>query len=535
MLLKAAAGFAACLGLASFALAAPCTGPQPLQFRTQFHPDAAAYTELGKWFGDHKQYPCAIEAFRAGLVLQPDSAELSYLLGLTFYTTGDAKSAIVPLQQAVQSMPKVIQPHLILGAAFEELHRGDNAKAEYETALGIDPRSATALEGLSKLFLAEGRYTAVTSLLRGAPLDEALTLNLAHAYGQLRMLDQAEGILVPALRANPSSLPVTNALVTVYINQTRYLEALQLAEKSARLHPNSTEAQSLYLHVLVVNRELDKARPLAKTLLAEHSHDFEALYLNGVLERVEGQYAPARRHLEEAITLNPAHFNSRYNLGIVLAELNDPAGAKEQLEKALALGAAGSEPQVRYRLSMVLHTLGDDEQAEEQSRLTEKGLQTLADNTRAFGKSAQAEAALKAGDSQQAVALYREAVDATPNDAFLNFKLAMTLDRAGDTTDELAALQQVIKLDPGFALAENQIGYLASRDRDFATAERHFRLAVRAAPGFAEGWVNLAATLGMESRFLEGLEAVSNAIKLDPRNSQGLQVRQKLRAAQGQR
>lgn len=97
--------------------------------------------------------------------------------------------------------------------------------------------------------------------------------------------------------------------------------------------------------------------------------------------------------------------------------------------------------------------------------------------------------------------MYREAVDATPNDALLNFKLAMVLDRAGDTVAEKAALQQVIKIDPGFALAQNQIGYLASRDGDFAAAEEHFRLAVRAAPGFAEAWVNLAATLGVESRY----------------------------------
>jgi Flp pilus assembly protein TadD len=100
MFLKAAVGFAACFGVFSFANGASCAGPQALEFQAHLHPDAATYTELGKWFGNQRQYSCAIEAFRAGLQLAPDSAELSYLLGLTLYTTGDSQAAIAPLQHA---------------------------------------------------------------------------------------------------------------------------------------------------------------------------------------------------------------------------------------------------------------------------------------------------------------------------------------------------------------------------------------------------------------------------------------------------
>jgi tetratricopeptide (TPR) repeat protein len=116
----------------------------------------------------------------------------------------------------------------------------------------------------------------------------------------------------------------------------------------------------------------------------------------------------------------------------------------------------------------------------------------------------------------------------------LNFKLAMALDGAGDSVAEQAALQQAIRIDPSFALAHNQIGYLASRDGDLATAEEHFRLAVRAAPGYADAWLSLAATLGMESKFPEALDAVGNAIKLDRSNDQALQLRQALKHAQTQ-
>jgi Flp pilus assembly protein TadD len=285
MLQKGALALAACLGAVPFAMGASCTGPQVLEFQAHVHPDAATYTELGKWFGDHKQYPCAIEAFRAGLLLAPDSAELSYLLGLNLYMTGDPKTAIAPLQQSVQGMPKVAEPHLLLGAAFEELQLRDKAKVEYEAALRVDPHSAKALNGLSNLFLADSNYIAVVDLLRSAPLDETLAMDLAQAYVQIRMLDQAAQILAQALRTNPSSLRLANALATVYVNQARFREAMQVAEKSVRRHPDSMEAQSLHLRVLVLNRDRDTARALAKKLLAAYPHDFEVLYLNGKLER----------------------------------------------------------------------------------------------------------------------------------------------------------------------------------------------------------------------------------------------------------
>lgn len=85
-------------------MGAACTGLQFIEFRTHYHPDDATYIELGKWFGNCKQYPRIIDAFRAGLLLAPDSTELFYLLGLTLYTSGDPKAAIAPLQQSIQGM-----------------------------------------------------------------------------------------------------------------------------------------------------------------------------------------------------------------------------------------------------------------------------------------------------------------------------------------------------------------------------------------------------------------------------------------------
>jgi Flp pilus assembly protein TadD len=534
ILVKAGWLLAACVGATPFVRAA-CVGPQPLQARLQAHPDAATYVELGAWFGDRHRYDCAVQAYRAALKFDPDSGQLQYLVGLSLYFSGHAADAVGPLQRSIELAPEILKPHLILGAALDQLQRAEEARAQWVAALKIDPHSVIAFDGLSKNLIAARDYISVIALLRSAaaPRDEKLTLDLAMALGQAGMLDDAADTLTQALAKVPSSLPLSDALVTILVKQARFSEAAQVAEKSMRLRPRDLNAKKLYLHVLVLNDDVDVAGPLAGKLLVTAPHDFDVLYLNGVLERLSGKYAAARAHLEEAISLNPNHYNSRYNLGVVLAELGDAKGARVQLEKALELGA--TEPEVRFKLAAVLRTLGETQLAQEQLKLYQQERQAQADRSIAASKAAQAVKAVAAKDMPKAVALYREAVAASPRDALLAYKLAMALDSTGDTAGERTVLEQVVKLDPSFALAQNQLGYLLSQSGDSAGAEEHFRQAVRAAPGYTQAWMSLAATLGMESRFPEAQEAVASALRLDPNNAEALQLREALTNAQAQR
>ena len=508
-----------------------CKGPQQLEVKIHAHPDAPTYTQLGMWFGDRNQYDCATEAFRTALKFEPGSAQLYYLVGLSLYSSGQTEEAVSALQQSIK-LNDALKPHLLLGAAFNQLHRSAEAKAEWEAALKIDPHSMEAIDWVSKSLLAEGDFGAAIALLRSAPSDENLTLRLAQVYDKAGMLDKAADVLKRALVSHPSSLPLSNALSTILVKQTLYQDAIRLAAKTARLHPGNLDAQRQYFRLMVLNDDYATAQPLGRKLLIIAPHDFDVLYLNGIMERSAGQFPAARKHLEEAVTLDPNYYNARYNLGVVLAELKDYPGAREQLEKAIALGA--TEPEVHFKLASVLRTLGETELAEAQLKIYQQVLQARADHALAVSKAAQGDKELATGDPQKAVAFYREAVTAEPKNPVITFKLALALDRTGDTAAERTLLEQAIQIDPDFALAQNQIGYLDSRSGDSAAAEEHFRRALRAAPGYTQAWVSLAATLGMESRFPEAQQALASALQLDPQNAEALQLRKDLDAAAGQ-
>jgi Flp pilus assembly protein TadD len=507
-----------------------CDGPQALEARLRAHPDSEANIQLGVWFGDHHQYACAFQRLQAALEFEPASPRIFYLIGLTYYASGQATEAVTPLQNAIRLDSKNLDTRLILAAALSQLRRDEEAQTQWEEALKIDPSSKVAMDGLAKTLIAGGHYTAVISLLNSTARNEAMTLDLALAYAGSGNLPEASTVLNQALRTHPSSLDLTNALITVYVNQNRYQDAAKLAEKMVKLYPGNLRAETTYLGVLILNDEFEQARPVGKKLLAKAPHDFESLYLNGVLHREAGEYATARSLLEEAVGLNPNHYNSRYNLGVVLTKLADYNGAKEHLEKAIELG--GTEPQIRFELVTVLRNLGETEQAQEQLKIYQQELQERANRTLAAGKAAEAEQEFSRGNIQMAVELYREAVTATPRDALLNYKLALALDRAGDTTNERTALNRAVEIDPDLAVAQNQLGYLASLQGELSSAENYFRLALRSAPGYIQAWISLAATLAMEYRFSEAQEAVTIALRLDPQNTSALQLRRDLAVEQ---
>ena len=97
-----------------------------------------------------RQTECAVEAYRSGLKLAPDSARLDYLLGRSLYAAGRLQEAVAPLQQAVRLDPEQLKAHLLLGAALAQLGRNQEALIEWQAALRIDPNSKAALDGQAK-------------------------------------------------------------------------------------------------------------------------------------------------------------------------------------------------------------------------------------------------------------------------------------------------------------------------------------------------------------------------------------------------
>jgi tetratricopeptide (TPR) repeat protein len=505
---------------------AACDGPPALAATLRADPTTENAIALGNWFAGHKQFDCAYTTFRTALEADPQSAQLNYLVGLALIGEGKASEAVAALQDSIRLQPDAIKPHLILAHVFDKQEDHDKAIEQWRQALDIDPNSIPALEGMSANLLAKEDYVGVVTLLKDAPRTEKLAINLSQALGVLNFLNEAKQVLTDAMTLSPNSVPLASAMTVVLVKQLRYQEAINLLQQTVDANPGNLDAELQLFRLLVLTNHINQARPMGPKLLAARPHDPEVLYLNGIVERIMGDYPQAKAHLEEAVASAPNFFNSRYNLGMVLVFLHEWPEAAEQLQKAIALGAI--EPQVHFELAKAYRGLGQDDKA--QQEMTRYQTLKKDDETalEASESAAQGDKDLSEGKVKDAIDEYRAAAEGQPGNAEYKFKLALALNAAGDMAAERTALEEAVNLNPKLPAAQKQLGFVLSRSGDVHGAIEHFRLAVQASPAWVDAWINLAGELAEAGQFSEARSAVANAIRLDPANPQARELSDQL-------
>lgn len=385
------------------------------------------------------------------------------------------------------------------------------------------------MENLSHDLLADRNYSSIIEwlgpLASSHQLPAAAAINLSVAYTKSGLLDDSVSLLRQTLNGYPGSIPVVEALAAALVLQSRVEPAVTLLFAAAKSHPDDLHLHILLLRALVLERS-PAADPLAKRLLAAHPYQWEILYLAGLLQQQEGNFAAARVRYQETLAREVDYPDAHFQLGVVLESLGDNASAEQQLRRALALGY--HSPKVYFELGRALHARGQTAEARQEFQLYQQAQQAELNEPRAAAKSWQGNQAQAAGNFQQAAADYREAVELDPAEPLLAYKLAMALDKSGNRTEERAALEQALRDDPHMAVAQNQLGYLDSVDGSTDSAIHRFQLAVQTDPGYTKAWMNLAAELCLESRWQDARAALARVLELDPSNQPAHTLLQRL-------
>lgn len=516
----------AALAVSAVQVYATCNGPDAMVAKLRAQPSNDNAIMLGGWYAEHKQFDCAVDVFRSAIKSDPKSAQLHYLEGLALVGADHTREALPLLRESARLDPQVVKPHLLLAYVYDRSGQHTDAEDQWKQALAIDPHSTPALEGLTAELVGRQDFKGVIVLLKSAHLSDQLAIYLSQAFGELNYLDQANTVLAEAMKSSPNSVPLASAMTVVLIKQHRYQEAINMLQHTVQQNPGNTDAELQLFRVLVLTNHINAARPIGPKLLDRRPHDSEVLYLNGIVDRAVGDNAQAKVVLEQAVAIDPNFFNSRYNLGMVLVFLKEWPEAKQQLEKAIKLGAP--QPQVHFELAKALRGLGENDRAQQEMQQYQQLKKIEEANLEASTSSTQGDADLAAGKIPEAIAHYREAVQGAPDNASYKYQLSIALHQAGDTEGERAQLEQAVKLNPQLAGAQNELGYVLTRNGDPTAATEHFRMAVQAAPAWVEAWINLAAVLAESSHFAEAREAVATALRLDPANEQAHKLSDRL-------
>ena len=331
-----------------WACAQTCNAPDSMKAALAGHPTADTFADLGIFLANQKQYACAAYAFATSLKMKPESANVLFMFGTSLFFSGHAEEAVAPLQAAEQMEGGNLKTHLLLAAVFDQVHRSNEAEAEWRAALGIDPESTEALDGLAQDLVLDQKFAETIELLenpRAARLRTAAqSLNLGIAYAGAGQTGQAIDALRDGLNTTPESTAIANELADVLQQAGRTDDAVAVLALVRERHPEDQET-GLHTLRLLMAANSGKAKQAGQDLLRAFPKSWEALYLNGVLAMQDGDFSQARAYLSQSIALNTEFALAHSALGVVLARMNDLAGAKAELERAIALGDSSEETQ----------------------------------------------------------------------------------------------------------------------------------------------------------------------------------------------
>jgi choline-sulfatase len=222
-------------------------------------------------------------------------------------------AAAQALESALRQEPRMPQARLMLGAAYSELGRTAEAKAQFDQVLKDDPSSVQALIGLAGLLLQEDQIEDVIVLCKR-------TLSLDERNAQAHTL-----------------------LGEAYAAQGDAAQALPSFEKAVEIQPKLTRNRINLAAALIDVKQYGRAETLLEEIIAEHPKFPFAQFNLGLLHEEQGRLAQARAAYEAEIAAYPRHFKPRFNLGRVLFELGDRPAAMEQMREVIRIAPRQAE------------------------------------------------------------------------------------------------------------------------------------------------------------------------------------------------
>jgi tetratricopeptide (TPR) repeat protein len=128
------------------------------------------------------------------------------------------------------------------------------------------------------------------------------------------------------------------------------------------------------------------------------------------------------------------------------------------------------------------------------------------------------------GRDADAIAEWRKAVEANPNDARARNNLGGVLLRMGFAEEAVQHLQKAVELNPRSANAHNNLALALSRTGRFDDALPHWQKAIEIDPGFVEAWFNLGGAFYERRRIREAIGQWRHALALNPNHAEVLRL-----------
>jgi tetratricopeptide (TPR) repeat protein len=233
--------------------------------------------------------------------------EAVQVLGLSHYLAGHLADAVPLLEQTRSWAADNLELNHILGTAYVQTQKPDQARSCFARAFGVPEESAAA-----HLLAAQMMIRVQQEALAEGELKQAVAKDprLPHAHlllGQLALfrgqLDEAVAATRQELEIDPADGMAWSQLGDAYVRQLKWDEAAAALQKSIWVNPFYSAPYILLGRVYVKRGQPRTAEEMLRRAIEYDPNNKAAHYLLGQLLQQAGREEEAKRELEEAARL----------------------------------------------------------------------------------------------------------------------------------------------------------------------------------------------------------------------------------------
>lgn len=496
----------------------------------------------GKKLLQSKVFDAALAEFEKAAAIDPDHAELRFLLGQTHLLLQEPAKAMEHLRAACDLDALPFRATSPINQAIREAAPG---------AILVDNdaffQEQSPLKAAGQEFFFEhvhltfpGNYLlaivfaeAVMKHLPAGIRDRALPLwptrdevskRLAHTvWDDLQITESIHGRIVDAPYTNRVNNPNQVAYLNSHLKSLRDklgLDQLSKDEEAYRAalakRPGDPHLHVNFARFLEGRDQMEAAAEQWRAVEALWPHQPMGCYYQGRILNLRGDPAAAEAKLRQAIALRPGLQEAVGELGACLVRLKKAEEGMVYLDQALQ--RQPNSPELHLNRAEAFGVLGKTNEMRQAYVQAAKLRPALVSAKLLQGKTLK-----EKGDVEGALATFRQAEMMKPEDPLVAYALADALAALGRRPEALAALRRAITAQPDFWEARYLYGVELAIDNKMAEAAAEFEAALAANPAFVRAHLNLGVCQVKLGKLAEARASFDRALDLDPSNEQAKQ------------
>lgn len=298
----------------------------------------------------------ALEAVQAGLLIDPDDADLLHNGGALFAALGRPADAEAAYRRALALRPESAGTRFNLGNLLKSQGRSDEAVAQYREALAQQPNYAVAWSNLANLLAGLGRSDeAEAAYRRAAEISPRFAGNWSN-FGNLlqaqKRYDEAEEAYRKALAVDAAHAEAQSNLGVLLKAQGRWSEAEAAYRAALAVRPDNAVTWSNLGVLLLESKRLDDAEAACRRAIELRPGYADGWSNFGNLLQTARRFDEAESAYRRALQLAPGQGDPVWNLSLLLLRLG-------KFEEGWLLHEARQSPTRRERRTMSPPTATD--------------------------------------------------------------------------------------------------------------------------------------------------------------------------------